>query len=476
MAKKKTLITMLADNGISFDLIENEKGNEVYATEFLSFEADNTDKYAKTGNFSGVNIYGFIPDSIPNFDKVCNDASVWNYIVPIEKIDVSDITEKQLDALLSQIGPELKSLALNCNLLKKLELDKIVKACPKLRELELTDSNWEREKRMTIDLNDIGKQKLDIIKCQQFSIKSGADWTSLNIESLSFDECDTSKVYFPDNLKDLSLTTINDNVTVQGAKNLCQLKLVVSNESSKSVDLNSLSKLAELDMSLMFAEKVKVKLPIALKILDLNASIESSFSIGFLKELKNLESLKIRTGEKSAKDFNAISSLTNLKLFKYDENGVGNDSFKSDFKTECLKGLKQLEELSLRCVVNLTDFSFVQDLSSLKTLEVDTSRVKTLKGLESGSVQRLILTDCHAISDWTPILKSKISDLKFYISSYWGTKLEMTSKTINQLTESNIKTAEISLDKVKLAKKDLKPMEKVFILDGDSSSMTFERK
>jgi len=131
MAKKKTLITMLADNCISFDLIENEKGKKVYETEFLSFEADNTDEYAKTGNFSGVNIYGFMPDSIPYFDKVCGDASVWKYIVPIEKIDVSDITEKQLDAILGQIGAELKSLALNCNLFTKLELNKIVKACPK---------------------------------------------------------------------------------------------------------------------------------------------------------------------------------------------------------------------------------------------------------------------------------------------------------------------------------------------------------
>ena len=476
MAKKKTLITMLADNCISFDLIENEKGKKVYETEFLSFEADNTDEYAKTGNFSGVNIYGFMPDSIPYFDKVCGDASVWKYIVPIEKIDVSDITEKQLDALLGQIGAELKSLALNCNLFTKLELNKIVKACPKLCELELTDGNWEREKRMTIDLNDIGKQKFDVINCQQFSIKNGANWSALNISSLTFDDCDTSKVYFPDKLKELSLTSINDVVTIQGAKNLNQLKLVANAESSKSVDLSSLSSLAELELSLMFAEKVKVKLPAALKSLDLNASIENSFSLAFLKDLKNLESLKIRTGEKSAKDINAISSLSNLKQLKYDENGVGNDSFKSDFKTEYLKGLKQLEELSLRYVVNLPDFSFVKELPALKVLEIDTSRVKTLKGLEAGNVEKLSLSDCHSISDWTPILKSKITDLKFFISGYWGTKLEMTTKTLNQLAESSIKNAEISLDKVKLTKKDLKPMEKVFTLDGDSSSMTFERK
>ena len=189
-----------------------------------------------------------------------------------------------------------------------------------------------------------------------------------------------------------------------------------------------------------------------------------------------MESLKIRTGEKSAKDINAISSLSNLKRLKYDENGVGNDSFKSDFKTECLKGLKQLEELSLRYVVNLPDFSFVKELPALKVLEIDTSRVKTLKGLEAGNVEKLSLSDCHSISDWTPILKSEITDLKFFISGYWGTKLEMTTKTLNQLAESNIRNAEISLDKVKLTKKDLKPMEKVYTLDGDSSSMTFERK
>lgn len=476
MAKKKTLISMLADNFISFDFIENEKGKKAYEEEFVSIDADNAEEYAKTGNFSGVNIYGFMPESIPNFDKLCGDASAWKFILPIEKIDVSDISEKQLDALLVQIGSELKSLVLNCNLFKKLELTKIVKACPKLRELELTDGNWEREERMTIDLSDIGKQKFDSINCQQFSIKSGSNWSALNIASLTFDDCDISKVYFPDNLKVLSLTSTNNVVTIQGAKNLNQLKLVANAESTKSVDLSSLGSLAELELSLMFAEKVKVKLPSALKSLDLNASIENSFSLGFLKELENLEYLKIRTGDNSAKDFDAISSLSKLKQFKYDENGVGNNSFKSEFKAECLKGLNHLEELSLRYVVNLSDFSFVKELPALKVLEIDTSRVKTLKGLESGNVEKLSLSDCHSISDWTPILKSKIADLKFFISDYWATKLEMKAKDLNQLTDSNIKKAEFSLGKVKLVKKDLKPMEKVFAMDGDSSVMYFERK
>ena len=67
MAEKKTLISMLADNNISFDFIQNEKGLKAFEDDFVSIDADNADEYAKTGNFSGVNIYNFTPDVTRRF-------------------------------------------------------------------------------------------------------------------------------------------------------------------------------------------------------------------------------------------------------------------------------------------------------------------------------------------------------------------------------------------------------------------------
>ena len=476
MAKKKKIIQMLADNNISFDFIENEKGKKAYEEEVLDINADNADDYAKTGNFSGVRIYNFTPDEIPNFDKVSSDAEAWAYILPIVEITLSALTEKQLYALLGIVGKELKFLSLNYSKLSKLELDKIVKACPKLCKIELSDDNWERDNRLPVELHKIGKQKFESIICRNFAVDNEVDWSILNIESLELDECDTSKITFPDNLKVLNCTATNEMVTIKGAKNLYELTISVNNESAKNIDLKEINKLSILDLNIEGANGVKVNLPTSLLSLNFSGAFSKAFSLSFLSPLNSLESLSIRSKDQGFKNYDAISGLSNLKVFKLDENGVGNEKFKSDFKPDFLKGLKKLEELNLRYVVNLSDFSFVKDLPVLKTLEVNTSRVKTLKGLEFGKIEKLIMHDCHSISDWTPILKTKISDLKFFISSYWGTKVEMSPNSLNQLAESNIKTAEISLDKIKLLKKDLKLLEKTFTLDGDTYNLSLDRK
>ena len=120
--------------------------------------------------------------------------------------------------------------------------------------------------------------------------------------------------------------------------------------------------------------------------------------------------------------------------------------------------MNQLEEIKLRYVVNLSDFIFVKELNNLRVLEIDTSRVKTLKGLESSNITSLYLIDCHGISDLTPILKSKVVDFKFRISNLWATKVEMTVQTLNQLADSNIQYGEILMNKTKFAKKDLKTL------------------
>jgi hypothetical protein len=476
MAKKKSLISMLADNNISFDFIQNEKGLKAYEDDFVSIDADNADEYAKTGNFSGVNIYNFTPDEIPNFDKVCADAAVWTYTLPIVEIALSDMTEKQVFALLGVVGSELKTLTLNYTKFNKLELDKIVKACPKLTKLELSDDNWERDNRLPVELDKIGKHKFESIICRQFAIYAKADWSALNIEALELDECDTTSITFPDKLKKLNCTATNEKVQINGAKDLNDLTLSVNNESAQSVDLSGLAKLVSLELKLTFADNVKVKIPNTITRLDINVNMEKTTSLSFIKDLKNLQSLKIRTGKQGYKDYSAISGFTKLKEFHLDENGVGNEAFKSDFKPEYMKGLKDLEVMELRYVVNLPDFSFAKDLPLLKSLEVNTSRVKTLKGLESCSLEKLHLHDCYSISDWSPILKSKIVDLKYYISGYWGTELLMTPKIVNQLAESQIQSAEICLDKVKLVKKDLKPLEKVFTLETDNGILFLERK
>ena len=138
--------------------------------------------------------------------------------------------------------------------------------------------------------------------------------------------------------------------------------------------------------------------------------------------------------------------------------------------------MNQLEEIKLRYVVNLSDFIFVKELNNLRVLEIDTSRVKTLKGLESSNITSLYLIDCHGISDLTPILKSKVVDFKFRISNLWATKVEMTVQTLNQLADSNIQYGEILMNKTKFAKKELKTLEKVFNLEVEYESLNLTRK
>lgn len=476
MAKKKTLVTLLVDNSISFDLIENEKGNKAYEEEILSFDADNTDEYAKTGNFSGVRVYNFTPSEIPNFDKVCLDSKAWNYLLPIEEISLSDMTEKQVLSLLGIIGSELKSLYLNYSSFSRLQLDRIMAICPKLCKLELDDQNWERENRLPIELNKIGKQKFEQIICRKFAIESEANWSNLNIETINLDVCDTSTIIFPKKLKKLICIASNEDVFINGAESLSELEITINSEAAKTVDLKSLRSLCNLDLQIFFAFNSKVSLPSSIRTLKIGTSSSMKFSLGFLKELSSLDSLIINSADKGFKDFDVIRSLSKLKYFNFDENGIGNTPFKSDFKTEYLKGLKRLEQIRLRYVLNLTDFSFVKELESLKILEIDTSRVKTLKGLENGHITQLHFYDCHGISDLTPILKSKVVDFKFHISNLWATKVEMTVQTLNQLADSNIQNGEILMNKTKFAKKDLKTLEKVFNLEVEFESLNITRK
>ena len=476
MAKGKSLIQNLADNNISFDFITNEKGNNAYENEFISIDSENADEYAKTGNFSGVTIYNFTPDEIPNFDKVSSDIKFWTYSLPVLEITISDMSEKQMLSLLGIIGKELKSLKLNYSKLDKLELDKILKVCPNLCNLELYDQNWNREERLPVDLNKLGKQKFDSVLCREFHLSDDANWSALNIDSLNLDECDTSRIVFPNKLKNLECTATNESVIFKGAQNLKKLVVTLNHENVKCADLKSFTNLTDLELNVFFGKGVDIKLPNSLINLTAMSGESTKCSLSFLNGLKNLNSLTIKSADKGFIGYDAIQSLAQLKIFNFDENGVGNTAFKSDFKTAYLCKMNQLEEIKLRRVVNLSDFIFVKELNNLRVLEIDTSRVKTLKGLESSNITSLYLIDCHGISDLTPILKSKVVDFKFRISNLWATKVEMTVQTLNQLADSNIQYGEILMNKTKFAKKDLKTLEKVFNLEVEYESLNLTRK
>ena len=476
MAKGKSLIQNLADNNISFDFITNEKGNKAYENEFISIDPENADEYAKTGNFSGVTIYNFTPDEIPNFDKVSSDSKFWTYSLPVLEITISDMSEKQMLSLLGIIGKELKSLNLNHSKLDKLVLDKILKVCPNLCILELYDQNWEREQPLLVDLNKLGKQKFDSVVCRNFHLSDDANWSALNIDSLNLDECDTSRIVFPNTLKNLKCSATNESVIFKGAQNLEKLVFTLNHENVKCVDLKLFTDLTDLELNVLFGKVVDIKLPNSLINLTARSMESTKCSLSFLNGLKNLNSLTIKSADKGFIGYDAIQSLTQLKIFNFDENGVGNTAFKSDFKTAYLSKMNQLEQIKLRKVVNLSDFTFVKGLNNLRFLEVDTSRVKTLKGLESSNITTLHLMDCYGISDLTPILKSKVVDFKFHISNLWATKVEMTLHTLNQLADSNIQNAEILMNKTKFAKKDLKALEKVFNLEVEYESLYLSRK
>lgn len=476
MAKKKSLISMLADNNISFDFIQNEKGLKAYEDDFVSIDADNADEYAKTGNFSGVNIYNFTPDEIPNFDKVCADAAIWTYALPIVEIALSDMTEKQVFALLGVVGSELKTLTLNYTKFNKLELDKIVKACPKLTKLELSDDNWERDNRLPVELDIIGKHKFESIICRQFAIFDKVDWSSLNIEALEFDECDVSIITLPSALRSFKSNTKNPKVKIAGAGELKELSLFADNEETVEIDFTALKKLESLELQIAMGDSAKISLPSSLKTLKIAAAMEKKCSLDFLDKLSNLESLTVISSSKPFADFDRLSALKKLKVFSLDENGVGENGFKSTFKPEMLEGLNELTELELRNVVNTKDLKFLKSLPSLSVFNLMTSRLATLDGLESSTVEKLHLHDCGAIGDLTKLCKSPVKDFKYYISGFWGHDVELSPKGILALAESSVKDAEINLDKVKMSKKDFKSLDKVFSIELEDDTLFLERK
>jgi hypothetical protein len=476
MAKKKSLISMLADNNISFDFIQNEKGLKAYEDDFVSIDADNADEYAKTGNFSGLSIYSFTPDEIPNFDKVCTDAGAWTYTLPITEIALSEMTEKQVLALLGVVGGQLNSLTLNYTKFNKIELDKIVKACPKLSKLELSDDNWERDNRLPVELDKIGKQKFESIICRQFAIFSQVDWSALNIEALEFDECETSLLTLPNKLRSFKTNTKEEKVTITGAAELKDLSLFADNEEAVQVNLSNLKGLEILDLQIAQADGANVSLPTSLKSLKLQAAIEKKCSLDFIENLSNLESLEIVTTSKSFADFDKVSNLKKLKKFSLDENGVGENGFKSAFKPEILEGLKELAELELRSVVNTKDLKFLKSLPSLSVFNLMTSRLATLDGLESSTVEKLHLHDCGAIGDLSKLCKSPVKDFKYYISGFWGHEVELSPKGILTLVDSGVNDVEINLDKVKMTKKDFKSIEKTFAVELEDGTLFLERK
>jgi hypothetical protein len=476
MAKKKTLISMLADNNIGFDFIQNDKGLKAYEDDFVSIDADNADEYAKTGNFSGVNIYNFTPDEIPNFDKVCADAAIWSYALPIVEIALSEMTEKQVFALLGVVGSDLKTLTLNYTKFNKLELDKIVRACPQLSKLELSDDNWERDNRLPVELDKIGKQKFESIICRQFAIFSNVDWSTLQIDSIEFDECDLSLVKLPNALKAFKSNTKTAKLEISGAAGLKELILFVDNEDSVDLNLGTLSNLNSLELQIAQADSAKIQLPPSLTKLRIEAAIEKKCSLDFTKSLSNLESLTIVTTDKPFSDFEVLASLKKMSVFSLDENGIGENGFKSTFKTDHLLGTTNLEELELRNVVNLKDLKFLQSLPKLTTLNIMTSRFAKLDGLSKSSVVNLHLHDCGAIADLGELLKSKVQHFKYYISGFWGHDVELTPQEILKINDSTLHDAEINLESVKLVKKDFKSMDKKYTIEIEDGTLFLERK
>jgi hypothetical protein len=189
-----------------------------------------------------------------------------------------------------------------------------------------------------------------------------------------------------------------------------------------------------------------------------------------------LESLTIVSSSKTFADFEKVGALKKLKIFSLDENGVGENSFKSTFKPEMLEGLNELSELELRNVVNTKDLKFLKSLSGLKVFNLMTSHLATLDGLEASTVEKLHLHDCWAIGDLTKLCKSPVKDFKYYISGFWGHDVELSPKGILALADSSVNDAEINLDKVKMSKKDFKSVDKIFSIEIEDDTLFLERK
>jgi len=484
MASKASglLGVLKANESFSYDLIKNPKGEEHYKDEYVLIDTDNILEEANSGYFEGVELTMYGVQEIKGFDKLAADKSAWTFPLPIQKLDISGFTPKQTKALLESIGEGVLDLTVDFSDALELNVNDVVNSCKNLKRLSLTGNSWDFDKLVKLDIDPQIGFKLDYLKIELQGEDNVFDFSKSSILELDLDVFDANKSKLPNNLRNLRARINGSKVNWNNLQNLEVLDLSFF-ETATISDLTFLRELKELkSLTIRLggeSQKFEIELP-QLEYLDFHANhLKVDFS--FLSTQINLKSLTLTTdvyngGEGFYKLAN-IEALVNLEKLELNENGLGIDKFKSEFKSSFLLKLSNLKSLILDGIKNVKDLVDFKNLSKLEYLKIRNSKIENLNGVQSLTcLKNFELYDCHSISDLYSVSNDCIEKLSFNISSFWATEVKIKKEDLLKLDQVDIPNIEIYIEDMKFPKKDYTSLSKKYNIEAEKGSLSLDLK
>ena len=484
MASKATglLSVLKANESFSYDLIMNPKGEEHYKDEYVLIDTDNILEEANSGFFEGVELTMYGVQEIKGFDKLAADKAAWAFPLPIQKLYISGFSPKQTKAILESIGEGLLELTIDFSDALELNVNDVVNSCKNLKRLSLTGNSWDFDKPIKLEIDSKIVFDLEYLKIELQGEENVFDFSKSSILELDLDIFDANKSKLPNNLRNLRARINCSKVNWNNLQNLEILDLSFFDTATIS-DLRFLKELKELK-SLKIrlggeSQKFDIELP-QLEDLDFHAN-DLKVDFSFLSTQINLKSLTLSTdvyngGEGFYKLAN-IESLVNLEKLELNENGLGIDKFKSEFKSSFLLKLSNLKSLILDGIKNVKDLADFKNLSKLEYLNIKNSKIETLNGVKSlTGLKNIELHDCHSISDLYLVSNARIEKLSFNISSSWATEVKIKKEDLLKLDQVDIPNIDISIDDMKFPKKDYTSLSKKYDLDAEKGSLSLTLK
>ena len=472
------LTTLKKNDSISFDLIQNSKGEEHFKDDFIYIDVDNIELEAKSGFYEGVELSIYSGDDIKGFDKLSADSAAWEFIIPIVKTNLTGITAKQFEKFISSIGGNLIELSIDFSDFQKLNTSIIVQHAPKLKKLTLKGNSWDEELPIVLTLDDIHLLQLDYLKIEISGEKKVFDLSKSSLKELELLDFDASKSILPSTLEKLIASVNCKRVDWSNLNKLESLELGFCPDSTLN-DLTFLSHLSSLkSLTINLGGEptdFMIAIPTQLQQLEINTD-GKVIDLEFLSENTNLISLKLRTdvfnGGQGFKNLDTLSKLNSLVTLELTENAMGTNNYKSGFKPKSLSVLSKLKNLTLDGMMNIKDLTDFGGMNSLENLQIRNSKIESLKGTDSLiCLKKLELYDCHSIDNLTFLTNPSLEKFSFNISALWGTEVKLKTEHIHQLETLSIAEIEIYIEDRKFPKKEYSSLSKKYVLEPDGCSL-----
>lgn len=475
--------TLKTYDAISFDLVQNAKGEEHYKDDFISIDIDNFEEESKTGFYSGVSISIYDATSFEDLDALLKDKSSWEFELPIVKVHLQGLRFSQFQKFMEIIGAEIIELTVNLEV-DDFNSENLYEACPKLERFEI--ETWSEFK---IELKDLEKIKLKYFRINAPAISD----KSLDLSQSTIAEINWSAKFarldLPIGIQKLEMGSCEAKAKINWSdlKGLESLIFSVDEESKDDlVFFKNLVSLKDLELNIVgypVKGKNKIEMPSNLQSLKLHTSSQDSITIdlGFVEtcqDLRHLEvSSNVRNGGKGFANYESLKCLTKLETLEIGEDGLGMEGYKSKFTPNCLNALSGLKKLTLKGMGNVSDMSGFGSLENLDYLKLYESRISSLKGIAHlKNLKELELSDCHEIADFMELGLIHLNKFVFVIGGYWGTEVKLKKEGILAFKDIEINEINFDIDGWKFAKKDFKDLTKKYEMETDGPTLSLELK